>query len=208
MDGDEPAAGAAPGGGTTPVARPSARTGVARIVVDGAVPLLAFWLVRDVAGIVPGVLAATASATVVLLVRRRSGFRGGSAVLSAGLVALNATVGLLARNDAVYLAQGVVTTASTGLAFAATAATGRPLAGILAADLYGLPVDVWHEADFVRTFRLVSWVWAGFELLSAGLPALVLSSTDVYVVVSFVLGTPVTVALFWWSVRFANNRLL
>lgn len=208
MDGEEMAAGASTPAGTTRVTRPSARTGVARIVVDGAVPLLAFWLVRHLAGTVAGVLAATASATVVLLVRRRSGFRGGTAALSAGLIALNATVGLLARNDAVYLAQGVVTTASTGLAFAVTAVTGRPLAGVLAADLYGLPVDVWHEADFVRTFRVLSWVWAAFELLSAGLRALVLSSTDTYVVVSFVLGTPVTVALFWWSVRYANNRLL
>lgn len=128
-------------------------------------------------------------------------------MLSAGLIALNAVVGLLARDDAVYLAQGVITTGSLGLLFGATAATRRPLAGVLAADLYVLPAEVWQEEVLVRTFRVVSWAWAAFELLSAGLRASVLSSTDLYVAVTAGLGTGGSIALFWWSVRYANKRL-
>ncbi|HET7356510.1 MAG TPA: hypothetical protein VFJ09_07525 [Nocardioidaceae bacterium] len=190
------------------VPRPPLRTGVGRIVLDGAVPLLAFWLARQLGGTVAGVLAATVSALGLLWMRRRSGARGSAAMLSAGLIAVNATIGLLARSDAVYLAQGVLTTAVMGVVFAVTATTPRPLAGVLAADVYSLRVEVWHEEGFVRTFQVISWVWAAFELLSAGLRALVLSSTDLYVAVSFLLGTPGTLALFWWSLRYANKRLL
>jgi hypothetical protein len=185
--------------------RPSVRVGAMKLAVDGAVPLGAFWVAHRVGGTVPGVLAAAGAATILLIVRRRAGRRGAAAVLSAGLVAVNAAVGLVTRDDVAYLAQGVATTALLGVAFGLSAATRRPLAGVLAADLYGLPGDVWEERAFLCAFRVISCAWAAFELLSAAARGLSLSSPDLYVAVSVPLGTVGTLALFWWSVRYAER---
>jgi hypothetical protein len=146
-------------------------------------------------------------AGVLLVVRHRAGQRGVAAALSAALIAVNAAVGPATRSDTAYLAQGVVVAAAMGMAFGLSAATRRPLAGVLAADIYALPAEVWEERRFVRTFRVVSLVWAGFEALSASARGLALSSTGTFVLVSVVLGVPGTVALFWWSVRYADRRL-
>lgn len=134
--------------------------------------------------------------------------RGWLPLLALAFLGVQLAVGLASGSERLYLSQSIAVSVVLGLAFAVSSSTSRPLAGVFAAEMYRLDVAVWRQPGYVRTFQLVSLVWAAYYLLYAAVRGAALTaSVGGFAVLSAVLGLPVVVLLLAWSVRFATRRL-
>ena len=184
------------------------RSRLLELALEGLGPLVAFWGVRQLAGSVAGMVAATVAGVVLVVLSRRRHRRGWLPLLTLAFLGIQLVVGLASGSERLYLSQSIAVSVLLGLAFGVSSFTRRPLAGVFAAELYRLEVVVWQQPGYVRTFRLVSLAWASYYLLYAAVRAAALAaSVEGFVLVSVVLGLPAVVLLFAWSVRFATRRL-
>jgi hypothetical protein len=103
----------------------------------------------------------------------------------------------------------VLANALWGLAFLASIAIGRPLAGALACAWYPFPREYRRTAEFRRVFGIESAVWGVYLLAISGVKLAVLlqGSIGSFVLVSVLAGTPATIALMAWSVWYATRKL-
>ena len=187
---------------------PCSRPPLFTLALEGVAPLAVFWVVRHSAGPVAGMTAATGVSVILVVFSRRQGRRGWLPLLTLSFLAVQLTVGLVARSERVYFSQAIAVSAVFALAFAVSALTPRPLAGVFAAEMYRLDVAVWRQPGYLRTFRFLSLVWAGYYLVYAALQGAALSaSVGAFSLVSTLFGLPVVVLLLAWSVPFATRRL-
>lgn len=184
-------------------------TGLPGVLREGFVPLGAFYAGLELSGLTAGIIA-SALASVLIYVYERS--RGRDALLvrlSLGFVAVQSIVGLVANSAIVYLAQPVLLAAAWGLAFVVSVAVGRPLAGSLAGAWYPFPQWLKESADFKRVYTVESLVWGAYFLGRSALRLAVLlhGSIGGFLVITFLTGTPVTILLLVWSIRYAIRGL-
>jgi len=180
-------------------------TGLPGVLREGFLPLGAFYAGLELSGLTAGIVA-SALASVLIYVYERS--RGRDALLvrlSLGFVAVQSIVGLVANSAVVYLAQPVLVAAAWGLAFLVSIAIGRPLAGALACAWYPFPQWLKESADFKRVYTVESLVWGAYFLGRSALRLAILlhGSIGGFLVITFLTGTPVTILLLVWSIRYA-----
>jgi intracellular septation protein A len=172
-----------------------------RFARDAAGPMLAFFLVWKVAGLVPGILVATAVSLLAWRHERRHDRPGLMARVSLGIVVVQAAVGIVAQSEVVYLAQPVLIGAAYGAWFIVSALIGRPLAGAFAVEMSQIPEEVRRSVTFRRIFGFESVVWGLYLLVRSALRLVTLSSSvEAFVVVNLVTGFPVMSVLLAWSV--------
>lgn len=178
-----------------------------RFARDAFGPVLAFYLVWKVAGLVPAIAASTVVSVLAWRHERGRGRPGVLARVSLGIVVLQAVIGLAADDARVFLAQPVLVNAAYGLVFAGSAVLGRPLAGVFAGEMYPFPPEVRASATFRRVFGRVSLAWGAYLLVRSALRLLTLTmlSVDAFVGINLVTGVPLTVALMSWSVWYAGR---
>ena len=184
-------------------------TGLPGVLREGFLPLGAFYAGLELSGLAAGIVASALASVLIYLYERRHGRDALLVRLSLGFVAIQSVVGLVAHSATVYLAQPVLLAAAWGLAFVVSVVVGRPLAGALACAWYPFPQWLKETADFKRVYTVESLVWGAYFLARSALRLSVLlhGSIGGFLVITFLTGTPVTVLLLAWSVRYAIRGL-
>lgn len=184
-------------------------TGLPGVLREGFLPLGAFYAGLELSGLAAGIVASALASVVIYVYERRRGRDALLVRLSLGFVAVQSIVGLVAHSATVYLAQPVLLAAAWGLAFLVSIVIGRPLAGALACAWYPFPQWLKESADFKRVYTVESLVWGAYFLARSALRLAVLlhGSIGGFLVITFLTGTPVTVLLLAWSVRYAIRGL-
>ena len=202
---------AAAGSGLSALPEPTWRLllgrGLPNLALEGFVPVLVFYAVWRQAGLAPGVIASSAAAGLIVLVQLRRGLDIGLACATLVFVVIQAAVAIAANSPTVYLAQPVVLSACWGVAYLVSAAIGRPLVGTFANSWYPFPPEFRAGAGYRREFAMQSVVWGLYCLARSALRlfALLAAGAGSLLVVSFLTGTPMLVALVLWGVWHARR---
>jgi hypothetical protein len=183
--------------------------GLPSLLRESFIPVGVFYVGLRVGGLGTGIgLSALASGLVYLHERRR----GRDALLtrlSIAFVAVQSILGVVADSEIAYLAPPVLVNFAWALAFCASAAAGRPLAGTFACAWYPFPPSYRATDRFRHVFGVESVVW-GLYLLARSmlrLFALLTGTVGDFVAVAFVTGAPMMFALTVWSIRYAMRNL-
>jgi hypothetical protein len=194
---------------TEPTFRGILRTGLPAFLREGFLPLGAFYVGLRLGGLPLGIGASAVASVAVYLFERRAGRDALLVRLSLGFVVVQSAVGLAANSTTVYLAQPVLLTAAWGLAFVVSVVIRRPLAGTLACAWYPFPRWFRETEPFKRVFGVESLVWAAYFFARSGirLAALLQGSLESFLLIVFLTGTPVMLALMVWSIRYAMRGL-
>ena len=173
-----------------------------RFARDAFGPPLAFYIGWKSVGLLAGIGLATLVSLLAWRVERRAGRPGFMTRLSLAIVIIQAVVGVIAGSERVYLAQPVLVNAAYGIAFIASVALRRPLAGAFAGDLYAFPDEVKASRTFTAIFSRISLVWGVYLCVRSGvrLAALSQSSVEAFLVVNFLTGMPLIGLLMSWSI--------
>jgi intracellular septation protein A len=165
-------------------------------------PLLAFYVGWKAAGVVVGIVVATAFATVAWVYERRHGRPGMVARLSLSLVIIHALIGLGTHSATIYLAQPLLVSVALGLAFTISTMLGRPLAGVFATEMFPSSPEMRSSDEYRQVFGRVSLAWGAYLLLHSGFLLVVLLSwgVDVFVAVNIGTSAPIVTALLAWSI--------
>lgn len=172
-----------------------------RFARDALGPVLVFYIVWKLAGLVAGILAATLLALVAFWWERRRAASGLLPAIGLAIVIVQALAGLASGSVSAYFAPAVIANGLYGMAFLVSVVIGRPLAGVLAQETFPFPPRVKESVTFRRIFTRVSLVWGGYMIGRSILRLLVLvwSSVELFVLVTVVTGIPLTLALMSWS---------
>jgi hypothetical protein len=183
------------------------RRGLPNLALEGFLPILVFYGVWRVGGLGAGIAASTAVAGLVVLLQVRRGLDVALAGATCVFIAIQALVALAADSATVYLAQPVVLSACWGIAYLLSVALRRPLIGAFARAFYPFPPEFRASKIYVQEFGMQSVVWGIYCLARSGLRLglLLASGVGSFVVVSFVTGTPVLIALVLWGIWHARR---
>lgn len=181
--------------------------GLPSLTLEGFLPILVFYAAWRLGGLGTGIAASAAAAGAVVLWQSHRGLDVGLAAVSCLFVAVQALVALAAHSATVYLAQPVLFSACWGVAYLVSAAIRRPLIGTFAQAWYPFPPAFRQSDVYLREFGMQSVVWGVYSLGRSGLRLGLLLAGGIggFVVVSFVTGTPVLVALVLWGVWHARR---
>jgi hypothetical protein len=184
-------------------------TGLPGVLREGFLPLGAFYAGLELSGLTAGIVASALASVLIYLYERRRGRDALLVRLSLGFVAVQSIVGLIANSAVVYLAQPVLLAAAWGLVFLLSVVVGRPLAGSLAGAWYPFPQWLKESAEFKRVYTVESLVWGAYFLGRSALRLAILlhGSIGGFLVITFLTGTPVTILLLVWSIRYAIRGL-
>ena len=103
-----------------------------RFARDAFGPVLAFYVLWKLWGLVPGIVAATVVALVAYRYERQQDRPALVVRIALAFVLIQAVVGLWTGSAEIYLAIPVFVNAGYGLAFIGSTVIGRPLAGVCA----------------------------------------------------------------------------
>jgi Protein of unknown function (DUF3159) len=183
------------------------RRGLPNFALEGFVPILVFYGVWREVGLGAGIAASTAVAGLVVLLQVRRGLDVALAGATCVFIAIQALVALAADSATVYLAQPVVLSACWGIAYLLSAAIQRPLIGAFARAFYPFPPEFRASKIYLREFGMQSVVWGVYCLARSGLRLglLLASGVGSFVVVSFVTGMPILIALVFWGIWHARH---
>jgi intracellular septation protein A len=173
-----------------------------RFARDAFGPVLAFYVLWKLWGLVPGIAAATIVGLLVYRHERKQGRPALVVRIALVFVLIEAVVGLWTGSAEIYLAIPVFVNAGYGLAFIGSIAIGRPLAGVFAEEMLTLPDEVKASRTHRRTFGLISLAWGTYMVTRSALRLFVLLAlgVDAFVAIGFVTGFPITMALMSWSI--------
>jgi len=173
-----------------------------RFARDALGPVITFYVVWKLVGLVPGILAATLVSVLAFVWERRRMRTGLAPAIGLTIALVQAAAGLLSGSAKWYFAPAVIVNAAYGVAFLVSVPLGRPLAGVFASETYPFPPEVKSSATFRRVFSRVSLVWAFYLLARSALRLATLThaSVDVFIVVNVLTGLPITAALMTWSI--------
>jgi hypothetical protein len=181
--------------------------GLPNFALEGFVPVLVFYAAWRAAGLAPGVIASAAAAGLIVLLQMRRDLDVALAGAALVFIFIQAVVALAANSATVYLAQPVVVSACWGVAYLVSVALGRPLVGAFARAWYPFPPAFRASAPYRREFGMQSVVWGIYCLARSALRLVVLLASGVggMIVVSFLTGTPILIALVLWGVWHARH---
>lgn len=181
--------------------------GLPTFAVEGFAPVLLFYVIWNLVGLAPAIVAATALSGAIVWWQARQGRGGGLAVVTAIFLLIQAVVGLASHSATLYLAQPIVLSACWGVAYFGSVAVGRPLVGVFANVWYPFPPEFRASEPYRREFGLQSVVWGVYCLARAGLRLAALLGPGVgsFVLVSLLTGPPVLFALVFWGIWHARR---
>lgn len=173
-----------------------------RFARDAFGPIAAFYVGWKFVGLVAGIAAATVVSLAAYRYERRRDRSGVIARVSLGFVLVQATVGLISRSAEIYLVQPLILSSVFGLTFIGSTLIRRPLAGIFAEEMYPMPPEVKASHTYRQVFGRISLAWGAYLILRSVVRgiALIGSGVDLFVVINFVTGFPLTSGLMAWSI--------
>jgi hypothetical protein len=175
---------------------------------EGFLPLGAFYVGLRLSGLATGIALATLVSVLEYARERRVGRDGLLVRLSLAFVLVQSAVGLISDSTIVYLATPVVANGIWAAAFFGSVVLGRPLAGALASAWYPFSREFRETREFKRVFGVESIVWGVYLLARGGLRLAFLLHGGVggFVVISFLTGTPMMLALIAWAIWYTMRR--
>lgn len=181
--------------------------GLPQFAGEALAPVLAFYVVWKLWGLAPAILASSVAYLVLTVWLVRRGRDVTLLAVGAVFVVIQAIVGLASHSATIYFAQPVVLSGLWAFAYFASVAIRRPLIGVFAGAWYPFPAWFRESEPFKREFGMQSLVWGVYCLARAGLRLWVLLESGVggFIVVSFVTGTPLLVALIGWGIWHARR---
>jgi intracellular septation protein A len=176
-----------------------------RFARDAFGPVLTFYVVWKLVGIVPGILAATVVSLIAVRYEQKRDRSGVIVRIALALVLIQALVGITTRSAELYLIQPVIISALYGIAFLVSPLIGKPLTAVFANELYPFPPEVRDSETFRRVFTRLSYAWGVYQLVRSAVKAAALIGlgVDVYVVVNFATGAPMIAGMMSWSIWYA-----
>jgi intracellular septation protein A len=187
-------------------ARAIVRRSAPRVLRDGLGPLVSFFIVWKLTGlVVVGIAAATAFAAAVYRHERRLGRPALIVRVAFVLVMIRAVVGLSSGSARVYLGQEAVIDAMLGITVLWSLRFRRPLAAAFAREIYPFPDELRDSPTLMRVFRIVTVVWGVYFLCRSAvrLTAVLTLSVDQYALVLALSDAPFLLALLAWSVVYS-----
>jgi intracellular septation protein A len=178
-----------------------------RFARDAFGPVLAFYVGWKAFGLAAGIVLATVVSVAAWVYERRRQRPGLMARISLVIVFVQAGIGLLAGSEVAFFAPAVLVNLLYGLAFAISAAVGRPLAGAFASEMTEIPDEVRSSATYRRVFGRISFAWGTYLVLRAVVrfALLVAVGVDAFVATNLLTGAPVMAALMTWSVWYGTR---
>jgi intracellular septation protein A len=178
-----------------------------RFARDAFGPLLAFWLGWKLGGLAPGIALSSLVAVVAWLYERKRERPGLMSRISLVFVVVPALLGLFSGSEIAFLAPPVLLNLFFGLVFLGSAAIGRPLAGVFAAEMTDLPPEVRASRTYRVVFGQISAVWGTYMVVRSivRLVLLVQVGVDGFIVINGVTGVPLMAALMTWSVWYGTR---
>lgn len=182
--------------------------GGVRGMVETSVPAVAFVAAYVISGSDTRLAAGVAVGLAVLLaiarlVRGESPRYAVSALVGVGLAAIFATKTGKAEN---FYLPGLLANAAYASAFLVSIAIGRPLVGIIAAQLQH--EEGWREdPERLRTYTRASWLWAGLFLtrLAVQLPLYLASAVVALGIARTAMGIPLFALGLWLTWRLVRH---
>jgi intracellular septation protein A len=173
-----------------------------RVARDAFGPIAAFYVAWKFVGLLAGIAAATVVSLAAYRYERKRERSGLIARVSLGFVVIEAAVGLISGSAELYLAQPLILSSVFGLTFIGSTLIRRPLAGVFAEEMYPLPAEVKASHTYRQVFGRISLAWGAYLILRSVVRgiALVGSGVDLFVVINFVTGFPLTAGLMAWSI--------
>ena len=178
-----------------------------RFARDAFGPVLAFYLGWRLLGLTAGIAAATVVSVAAWLYERRRQRPGVMARVSLAIVFVQAGIGLLSGSEVAFFAPAVLINLVYGVAFMASVAIGRPLAGVFANEMTDIPPEVRASATYRRVFGRISLVWGAYLVIRAvaRFALLVTVGVDAFVATNLVTGAPVMAVLMTWSIWYGTR---
>jgi hypothetical protein len=178
-----------------------------RFARDTFGPVLAFWLGWKVGGLALGIAISTVIALGAWAYERRQSRPGMLARLTLVLVIFQALLGLVSRSEIAFLAPQVLMNLAWGVAFIVSAAIGRPLTGVFAAEMVDMPPEVRSSATYRRTFGRISVAWGTYMVVRsiARGALLVWVGVDAFVASNLATGAPLMAILMTWSIWYGTR---
>lgn len=190
---------------------PAVRRALARFVLVGMTPIVAFYAVFRAAGPIEGIIAGTLTATVALLIQ---GYRLGRfdpvGIVPIGAVLIQGGAGLVFQSVDVYLAAPAVENAIWGLALIGSVVVGRPFISMAARELELLPTSVRAQPAVTRALSVVTLVWALASFAKSGIRLALLATLplELFLVTNTVVISSLNMALLaftlWYPLRAAK----
>src|SRR5688572_29516291 len=123
-----------------------------RFARDTFGPVLAFYAGWKLGGLLVGIAVSTAVALGAWMYERRRSRPGVMARITLAMVIVQALIGIIADSEVAFLAPQVLVNLAWGVAFLGSAAIGRPLTGVFAAEMVDMPPEVRASATYRRVF--------------------------------------------------------
>jgi hypothetical protein len=190
-----------------------ARHSIPTVIEATLVPTALFYVALLTLGIWAAYGAALGWAYAALVRRLRSGRRvPGILVLALIGLTLRTCLAMVTGSTFLYFAQPIMGTSLVAVMFLASALTSRPFVARLAGDFYPLTPDIVGRLPIRRLFRHLTLLWAGVNLLNAGVGAslLLTMQTTAYVptktAVALFITTAGVVVTVIWSLRVARRE--
>lgn len=180
-----------------PKLRAIARHAVPNLVECTLVPTLIFSVVLQLSGLITASLAALGWSYAMLIRRVAMKKRVPGLLMLTCLGLTVRTVVVVASGSAfVYFLQPIAATAVVGLTFLASCTTRSPMVDRLAKDFCPLTSDMVERRRIKLLFRRLTFMWAGVNLLNAGVTCWLLLTQSVPV---FVAVKPLSAMAVTWS---------
>lgn len=165
-------------------------------VFEGALPVLVFWLLNQVADPRIAIAASFATAVAVFIRNRDSGVIRFLSTIGFTVVAVSAVVGLIFESDKAFAAQNIVSDFLTVPLGVGTILVGRPLVGMITREL--VPAIRPYMAVTHSTFVWLTLISVVINASTGVMRWYMLEalSTNDYVILSRILGIPFNIAYF------------
>ena len=173
-------------------------------------PVLAFVIANRFGGLKWAIAAATAASVRSAYQRRRRGARVGWYLpVVTGMLIARGTIAIIFDSSAVYFGLGIATKALIGVGLMVSVLIGRPALAELAPLV--IPFDHVTRAHpiYRRTMTTLTWVAAGFELLTSAWDVWLYNNASLneFVIVRFVAGWVMGFAVTMAAIVWAHLRL-
>lgn len=171
-------------------------------------PSATFIAANEAIGLAAGIVAASVASATLIVVRRRRNTKTGILLwASLAYVLLRAVAGMVTDSDDVYFGLGLALSAATALAVAATAATATPAAAHLIPAVVRYRDRTRRHPLYRRVAAHTTLAWAAAELAVTGWEASHLAHTTAtqFVLVRTFVGWPLMAA--WIAVLIFYIRL-
>jgi intracellular septation protein A len=192
-----------------PAVRVVVRSAAPRLVRDAVGPLAIFFAAWKLIGLSVGISLAMLFGAAVYAHERRRGRPAMIVRVALLFVLIRGVVGLSSNSARTYLAMEIGIDTLIACTVIGLLAAGRPLAAVFADEVFPLPAQLSGSESFRQAMRTITLVWGLYFLARAlvRLAALLILTTDGYVLVSALSDAPFLVGILAWSIHYTTKAL-